>query len=75
MTPAPNATEMLNIEIRMLDIAISEFEEMGPGGSTYNPGVQKEVGVEGEGVWEGEWGGKERQCDSGEKERGERTEE
>ena len=65
MIPAPNATEMLNIEIRMLDIAISEFEEMGPGGSTYNLGVQKEVGVEwrgweGEGVWEGEWGGKER---------------
>ena len=49
MQPQCNATEMLNIEMRMLDIAIGQFENMGKCGSSYNVNVQREVGVYGGG--------------------------
>ena len=43
MEPAVSATEMLNVELRILDTAIMEFEKLGQSGCTYNLDVQKEV--------------------------------
>ena len=43
MEPAANATEMLNVELLILDTAISQFGKLGQSGSTYNMDVQKEV--------------------------------
>ncbi|KAK2166354.1 hypothetical protein NP493_1328g00012 [Ridgeia piscesae] len=41
--PAANATEMLNVELLILDTAISQFGKLGQSGSTYNMDVQKEL--------------------------------